>query len=144
MYILDEVLSGSVRVKASDVHFTVGRPPVYRVDGQLDPIEGEALSPEMMEKLLMPLIDVRHRAQLQENGQTDFAYAISGVGRFRVNVFKQRGTLAAAMRCLPFGIPEPGSLGIPSEVVEMTTRKKGLVLVTGPTGSGDYVKIRLS
>lgn len=136
MYILDEVLSGSVRVKASDVHFTVGRPPVYRVDGQLDPIEGEALSPEMMEKLLMPLIDVRHRAQLQENGQTDFAYAISGVGRFRVNVFKQRGTLAAAMRCLPFGIPEPGSLGIPSEVVEMTTRKRGLVLVTGPTGSG--------
>ena len=136
MYILDEVLSGSVRVKASDVHFTVGRPPVYRVDGQLDPIEGEALSPEMMEKLLMPLIDVRHRAQLQENGQTDFAYAISGVGRFRVNVFKQRGTLAAAMRCLPFGIPEPGSLGIPPEVVEMTTRKRGLVLVTGPTGSG--------
>lgn len=136
MYILDEVLSGSVRVKASDVHFTVGRPPVYRVDGQLDPIEGEALSPEMMEKLLMPLIDVRHKAQLQENGQTDFAYAISGVGRFRVNVFKQRGTLAAVMRCLPFGIPEPGSLGIPSEVVEMTTRKRGLVLVTGPTGSG--------
>lgn len=136
MYILDEVLSGSVHAQASDIHFTVGRPPVYRVDGILKPIEGEALTPKVMEELLMPLIDVRHRAQLQENGQTDFAYAISGVGRFRVNVFKQRGTLAAVMRCLPFGIPEPESLGIPAEVVEMTTRKRGLVLVTGPTGSG--------
>ena len=136
MYILDEVLSESVRAKASDVHFTVGRPPVYRVDGILNSIEGEALTPKVMEELLMPLIDVRHRAELQENGQTDFAYAISGVGRFRVNVFKQRGTLAAAMRCLPFGIPEPEALGIPEEVVEMTTRKRGLVLVTGPTGSG--------
>ena len=124
MYILDEVLSESVRAKASDVHFTVGRPPVYRVDGILNSIEGEALTPKVMEELLMPLIDVRHRAELQENGQTDFAYAISGVGRFR------------AMRCLPFGIPEPEALGIPEEVVEMTTRKRGLVLVTGPTGSG--------
>ena len=136
MYILDEVLSESVRAKASDVHFTVGRPPVYRVDGELNSIEGEKLTPEMLEELLIPLLDVKHRAQLQENGQTDLAYAISGVGRFRVNVFKQRGTLAAAMRCLPFGIPEPGSLGIPPEVIEMTTRKRGLVLVTGPTGSG--------
>lgn len=79
----------SVRRHRMSTLLWAGR-PVYRVDGQLDPIEGEALSPEMMEKLLMPLIDVRHRAQLQENGQTDFAYAISGVGRFRVNVFKQR------------------------------------------------------
>ena len=136
MYILDEVLSESVQARASDVHFTVGRPPVYRVDGILNSIEGETLTPKVMEELLMPLIDVRHRAELQENGQTDFAYAISGVGRFRVNVFKQRGTLAAVMRCLPFGIPEPEFLGIPKEVVEMTTRKRGLVLVTGPTGSG--------
>lgn len=84
----------------------------------------------------MPLMDVRHREELQNNGQTDFAYAISGVGRFRVNVFKQRGTLASVMRSLPFNIPEPEELGIPAEVVEMTTRKRGLILVTGPTGSG--------
>ena len=136
MYNLDEVLAESVRSKASDIHFTVGRPPVYRVDGILNSIEGERLTPKIMEDLLMPLIDVRHRAELQENGQTDFAYAISGVGRFRVNVFKQRGTLAAVMRCLPFTIPDPDTLGIPAEVVEMTSRKRGLVLVTGPTGSG--------
>ena len=136
MYDLDEILIQSVKVRASDIHLTTGRPPSYRIDGVLAPIEGERLTPQMLEDILMPLMDVRHREELQNNGQTDFAYAISGVGRFRVNVFKQRGTLAAVMRSLPFNIPEPEDLGIPREVVEMTSRKRGLVLVTGPTGSG--------
>ena len=136
MYNLDEILIQSVKVRASDIHLTTGRPPSYRIDGVLAPIEGERLTPQMLEDILMPLMDVRHREELQNNGQTDFAYAISGVGRFRVNVFKQRGTLASVMRSLPFNIPEPEDLGIPAEVVEMTTRKRGLVLVTGPTGSG--------
>ena len=136
MYDLDEILIQSVKVKASDIHLTTGRPPSYRIDGVLTPIKGERLTPQMLEDILMPLMDVRHREELQNNGQTDFAYAISGVGRFRVNVFKQRGTLASVMRSLPFNIPEPEDLGIPAEVVEMTSRKRGLVLVTGPTGSG--------
>lgn len=136
MYNLDEILIQSVKVRASDIHLTTGRPPSYRIDGVLTPIEGERLTPQMLEDILMPLMDVRHREELQNNGQTDFAYAISGVGRFRVNVFKQRGTLASVMRSLPFNIPEPEELGIPAEVVEMTTRKRGLILVTGPTGSG--------
>lgn len=136
MYDLDEILIQSVKVRASDIHLTTGRPPSYRIDGILAPIEGERLTPQMLEDILMPLMDVRHREELQNNGQTDFAYAISGVGRFRVNVFKQRGTLASVMRSLPFNIPEPEDLGIPAEVVEMITRKRGLILVTGPTGSG--------
>lgn len=136
MYDLDEILIQSVKVRASDIHLTTGRPPSYRIDGVLAPIEGERLIPQMLEDILMPLMDVRHREELQNNGQTDFAYAISGVGRFRVNVFKQRETLASVMRSLPFNIPEPEDLGIPAEVVEMTTRKRGLILVTGPTGSG--------
>ena len=136
MYDLDEILIQSVKVRASDIHLTTGRPPSYRIDGVLAPIEGERLIPQMLEDILMPLMDVRHREELQNNGQTDFAYAISGVGRFRVNMFKQRGTLASVMRSLPFNIPEPEDLGIPAEVVEMTTRKRGLILVTGPTGSG--------
>lgn len=136
MYDLNEILIQSEKAKASDIHFTVGRPPSYRIDGVLYPIEGERLTPPMLEELLMPLLDVRHRGELQENGQTDFAYAISGVGRFRVNVFRQRGTLASVMRILPFTIPEPETLGIPQGVVDMTARKRGLVLVTGPTGSG--------
>ena len=137
MYNLDEILIQSVKVKASDIHLTTGRPPSYRIDGVLSPIEGERLTPQMLEDILMPLMDDRTREELQNNGQTDFAYAISGVGRFRVNVFKQRGTLASVMRSLPFNIPEPEDLGIPAEVVEMTSRKRGLVLVTGPTGSGN-------
>ena len=136
MYNLDEILIQSVKKGASDIHLTTGRPPSYRIDGVLAPIEGERLTPQMLEELLMPLMDVRHRGELQDNGQTDFAYAIPGVGRFRVNVFKQRGTLASVMRSLPFNIPEPEQLGIPPEVVEMTSHKRGLILVTGPTGSG--------
>ena len=114
MYNLDEILIQSVKVRASDIHLTTGRPPSYRIDGVLTPIEGERLTPQMLEDILMPLMDVRHREELQNNGQTDFAYAISGVGRFRVNVFKQRGTLASVMRSLPFNIPEPEDLGIPA------------------------------
>ena len=136
MYDLNEILIQSVKERASDIHLTSGRAPSYRVDGVLAPIMGERLTPQMLEDILLPIIDKRHREELEETGQTDFAYAISGVGRFRVNVFKQRGTLAAVMRSLPFNIPEPEDLGIPREVVEMTSRKRGLVLVTGPTGSG--------
>ena len=92
--------------------------------------------PDTLEELLLPIMEERHREELKRDGQTDFAYAIAGVGRFRVNVFRQRGTLASVMRCLPFEIPEPENLGIPKEVVDVTNRKRGLVLVTGPTGSG--------
>ena len=92
--------------------------------------------PTDLETLLLPILDNRHRNELETNGQTDLAYAIPGVGRFRVNVYKQRGTLASAMRCLPFSIPDADSLGIPAEVQALTAKKRGLVLVTGPTGSG--------
>ena len=135
MYDLKQILMRSIDAGASDIHFTVGRPPCYRVDGVLSPIEGERLTPEMLEELLLPLMDERHREEFDKDGQTDFAYAISGVGRFRVNVFQQRGTYASVMRCLPFEIPQPETLGIPKEVVEFTNPKRGLVLVTGPTGS---------
>lgn len=141
MYDLKQLLMRSIEEQASDVHFTVGRPPCYRVDGVLSPIEGERLTPDMLRELLVPIMEERHKEELSRDGQTDFAYAIPGVGRFRVNVFMQRGTFASVMRCLPFEIPEPESLGIPKEVVEITSRKRGLVLVTGPTGSGGPVAL---
>ena len=122
--------------KASDIHFTAGCPPYYRIDGVLTPLKGDKLLPTDLETLLLPILDSRHRNELETNGQTDMAYAIPGVGRFRVNVYKQRGTLASAMRCLPFSIPDADSLGIPAEVQALTAKKRGLVLVTGPTGSG--------
>ena len=136
MYSLDEILRMSVEEKASDIHFTAGCPPYYRIDGVLTPFKGDKLLPTDLEALLLPILDNRHRNELETNGQTDLAYAIPGVGRFRVNVYKQRGTLASAMRCLPFSIPDADSLGIPVEVQALTAKKRGLVLVTGPTGSG--------
>ena len=136
MYSLDEILRLSVEEKASDIHFTAGCPPYYRIDGVLTPFKGDKLLPTDLEALLLPILDNRHRNELETNGQTDLAYAIPGVGRFRVNVYKQRGTLASAMRCLPFSIPDADSLGIPAEVQALTAKKRGLVLVTGPTGSG--------
>ena len=136
MYNLDEILRMSVEEKASDIHFTAGCPPYYRIDGVLTPFKGDKLLPTDLEALLLPILDNRHRNELETNGQTDLAYAIPGVGRFRVNVYKQRGTLASAMRCLPFSIPDADSLGIPAEVQALTAKKRGLVLVTGPTGSG--------
>lgn len=136
MYSLDEILRMSVEEKASDIHFTAGCPPYYRIDGVLTPFKGDKLLPTDLEALLLPILDNRHRNELETNGQTDLAYAIPGVGRFRVNVYKQRGTLASAMRCLPFSIPDADSLGIPAEVQALTAKKRGLVLVTGPTGSG--------
>lgn len=136
MYSLDEILRMSVEEKASDIHFTAGCPPYYRIDGVLTPLKGDKLQPTDLDALLLPILDNRHRNELETNGQTDMAYAIPGVGRFRVNVYKQRGTLASAMRCLPFSIPDADSLGIPAEVQALTAKKRGLVLVTGPTGSG--------
>ena len=91
MYSLDEILRMSVEEKASDIHFTAGCPPYYRIDGVLTPLKGDKLQPTDLEALLLPILDNRHRNELETNGQTDLAYAIPGVGRFRVNVYKQRG-----------------------------------------------------
>ena len=136
MYDLNEILIRSVECKASDIHLSVGRAPNYRIDGVLHTGGEEKLMPDDVRNLILPLLDKRHEEELEKTGQTDFAYAISGVGRFRVNVFKQRGTLASVMRALPFDIPEPEKLGLPPEVVAVTEKRRGLVLVTGPTGSG--------
>lgn len=84
MYSLDEILRMSVEEKASDIHFTAGCPPYYRIDGVLTPLKGDKLQPTDLEALLLPILDSRHRNELETNGQTDLAYAIPGVGRFRV------------------------------------------------------------
>lgn len=133
---LDDILTEAVAKKASDIHMTVGRPPIYRIDGSLREQGEERLIPGVIENMLEPVLDERSKAKLNQEGEVDFAYAISGVGRFRVNVFIQRGTIACVMRLLPFGIPEPEALGLTKEIVEITSRKKGLFLVTGATGSG--------
>lgn len=135
-YQLEETLTQATRKGASDVHFSVGRPVMIRVDGTLLPLTEEVLKPADVESFMMPLLDDHQKQLLAEHGELDFAYSLGGIGRFRLNVFRQRGTYAAALRLLPFKIPTPEELSLPKAIVEMTAKKRGLVLVTGPTGSG--------
>ncbi|MBR7000159.1 MAG: type IV pilus twitching motility protein PilT [Lachnospiraceae bacterium] len=135
---LDDILQEAVNRHASDVHITSGRPVIFRIDGDLRPLDTEKLTPEIIEELVVPLFADNDRLVeiMDKTGEIDFAYSLYGRGRFRVNVFKQRGTLAMVMRLLPFKIPAPRELGLPAAVQELCTRKRGLVLVTGATGSG--------
>ncbi|MBO4767859.1 MAG: PilT/PilU family type 4a pilus ATPase, partial [Lachnospiraceae bacterium] len=135
---LDDILQEAVDRHASDIHITAGRPVIFRIDGDLRPLDGDKLTPEQIEELVVPLFADNDRLveTMEKTGEIDFAHSLYGRGRFRVNVFKQRGTLAMVMRLLPFKIPAPRELGLPASVQELCTRKRGLVLVTGATGSG--------
>lgn len=133
---LESALELATKRRASDVHFSVGRPIMIRVDGTLLQLNDEILKPNDIKEAFTPILTDTQREKVETLGEVDFAYSLKGVGRFRLNVFKQRGTYAASLRLLPFQIPSPESLGIPEAVINTTTKKRGLVLVTGPTGSG--------
>lgn len=123
--------------KASDLHITVGIKPKCRINGTLEPMEEfEKLTPAKTEELVRSMLNSQREEELTEKGEVDFAFAIPSVGRFRVNAFKQRGSYAAVLRMVSEEIPSSKSLGIPVSVVELTKKKRGLILVTGPTGSG--------
>ena len=122
--------------KASDIHVTVGIPPKYRTNGQLVDMPLPKLIPSDTIALVGQMISPMNKEILDKKGEVDFAYSIPSLGRYRVNVFKQRGSYAFVMRIVGTEIPSPESLGIPPSVVSLTKKKRGLVLVTGPTGSG--------
>lgn len=136
MITMREVLVMASEKNASDIHITVGVPPKCRVNGELVDIGFPTFSPEDTVSMVMGLMNERQRNILEEKGEVDFSYALQHLGRYRVNIFKQRGTYAASIRLVGTTIPTPESLGIPSSVLEQTKKKRGLVLVTGPTGSG--------
>lgn len=134
---LDEILQHGFDLGASDVHVTVGRPASCRVHGELVAMDQNVLTEADLEDICAPLLareDVS--SKMKEFGEADFSYALAGVCRFRVNLFRQQGCLAFVMRQLPLSIPEAGPLGIPQAVINLTTLKRGLVLITGATGSG--------
>ena len=131
-----EALYLSVRSGASDVHITGGRPVMLRIDGELRELNDRVLKPADTQALIMPLLSDKQKADLDEIGEIDFSYSLQQTGRFRLNVFKQRGSYAATLRLLAFSIPTPQQLSLPRAVIEMAQKKRGLVLVTGPTGSG--------
>lgn len=136
MYTINELLAKAREAGASDLHVTVGIPPKCRINGDLYSIGEERVMPADTKELVEQMIPGRLVDNFNKNGEVDFSYAIKGVGRFRVNIFKQRGTLSFVIRLVNTVIPNPVSLGLPESVLDLTMKKRGLVLVTGPTGSG--------
>src|SRR5436189_4701440 len=134
---IDALLERMVARSASDLHVTVGTPPAMRVNGALERYEDTPeLTPEDTHQMLYRILSTEQQKQLEINRQIDFAHSIPGLARFRVNVFFQRGTLGAAFRLIPADIKTLEELGIPSALHSLTEKPRGLVLITGPTGSG--------
>lgn len=133
---LDDILRQARKVGASDVHVSVGIPIKCRVHGTLKEMSATPLTGADTKTLVEQMIPKRLIADFNETGEADFSYAIPGEGRFRVNVFKQKGSMAFVIRLINTEIPEPESLGLTQSVIDLVNKKRGLVLVTGPTGSG--------
>lgn len=134
---LEAVLREAVGAGASDVHITVGLPPVFRINGDLKRQEHlPVVTAARADEILRSMVDQELYARFRRTGDLDFAYSLAGVGRFRVNAFKQRGSVGLAMRLINARIPSLTELGLPAVAAEFTRKHKGLVLVTGPTGSG--------
>ena len=121
---------------ASDLHLCVGRPPILRRAGKLEPVGERTLSVAEMRMLLFSVMSGRQRSRYELERDLDFALAIEGGKRFRVNAYWQRGQMAASLRAINDQVPDPATLGIPEKVIELGTRPHGLLLVVGPTGSG--------
>ena len=134
---INQLLEKAVKQNASDLFLTVGKPPTVKIDGRLELLGEKALLPADTERLVQELFEKKlHYDEFVKEGEKDFSISLPGVGRFRVAAYTQRGTRAAAVRILRFNQPDPDELGIPGTVLDFHTRTKGLILVTGPTGSG--------
>jgi twitching motility protein PilT len=134
---IDALLERMVARNASDLHVTVGAPPAVRLNGTLERYQDIGdLSPEDTHQMLYRILSTEQQKLLEINRNIDFAHSIPGLARFRVNVFFQRGTLGAAFRLIPADIKTLEELGIPTTLHALTEKPRGLVLITGPTGSG--------
>jgi twitching motility protein PilT len=137
MFDIDAALRTLVEREGSDLHVKVPAPPMVRVHGQLGPLEGhEALTGEDTEAAFHHIAPPKARAEFEEVGEADFSYAIPGVSRFRVNAFRQRGDISIACRAIPFNIRTIEDLGLPEVVRDLAEEPRGIILVTGTTGSG--------
>ena len=134
---IDELLERMVEANASDLHVTTGTPPAVRVRGDVERLDGfDALSPEETQQLLYRILSSEQQKNLELNRQLDFSYSMPGLARFRVNVYFQRESLGAAFRLIPTELKTLEELGIPDSLHVLAEKPRGLVLVTGPTGSG--------
>lgn len=134
---IDRLFRRMVEQGASDLHLCVSAPPLLRKDGDLVPIEGEpALDAKAVEALIRPILPERNAREFDDEHDTDFAYEVPGCGRFRCNVYLDRKGWGGAFRLIPEKIPTPDEIGLPAAALRLCDLPKGLVLVTGPTGSG--------
>jgi twitching motility protein PilT len=134
--LIDKLLHTVVARKASDLHITVGQPPVIRLDGHLIKLETKVLEPEDTVSLMKSITPERCQQELQEVGGADFGMAFGEMARFRCSIFKQRGTVAMVLRQIPAKLLSLKDLGSPEVLTKLIMRPRGLILVTGPTGSG--------
>lgn len=133
---IELIMSHAKACGASDVHITVGIPPKMRVDGKLTPMPFPILLPPDTLRICNSMMNEKQKAQFEEKGEWDFSYSIPSLGRYRVNAFQQRGSVAMVLRLVGLVIPTPESLNLPQSVIDLYDKKRGLILVTGPTGSG--------
>jgi twitching motility protein PilT len=137
MFEIDKALRTLVEREGSDLHIKVDSPPIARMHGELVPLEGfGVLSAADTEKAFHDIAEVRSLTEFEEDGEADFSYALQGVSRYRVNCFKQRGAISIVCRAIPFEIRSIEELGLPEVVQKLAEEQRGIVLVTGTTGSG--------
>jgi twitching motility protein PilT len=134
---LNEILSIGLKSEASDIHLKAGLPPIYRIDGTLRPLpKAPRISPEQTEQITEEIMNDMQRERFESTGEVDLAYGVPGLGRFRVNAFTQRGSISLVFRAIPFDIKTLDDLLLPPIIKKMAMANRGLILVTGATGSG--------
>ena len=136
MVTLRQLLEEMTQKGASDLHITAGVPPEFRIDGLITPCEHDVLTPEYTTQLAYSVLSDEQRKRFETTRELDFSFGVKGLSRFRANVFLQRGVISMAIRQIPYEILAMEKLGLPPVVREFTNHHKGLVLITGPTGSG--------
>jgi twitching motility protein PilT len=134
---LNEILQVALRASASDIHLKAGLPPMFRVDGALVPLkDARRLPPEEVARMAFAIMNEFQREKFKQTNEVDLAYGVPGLGRFRVNIFQQRGTVGAVFRVIPFKIQTIEQLMLPKVLEKLAGEQRGLILVTGTTGSG--------
>lgn len=136
MPMIEDFLRAAKEAGASDVHFTVGIPPKMRVNGKLITMNYPKMFPADTLQVALEIMTESQREKFEERGEYDMSFSIPNLGRYRVNAYKQRGSVALALRLVGTSVPTQKELGIPDTVMDLYQKKRGLVLVTGPTGSG--------
>ena len=133
---IEDLMEQLIEMGGSDMHIQAGAPVYFRISGKLQPIAEDPLTPQECQKLIFSMLNNTQRKDLEQSWELDCSYGVKGLARFRVNVYKERGYYAACLRALSSKIPNFDQLNLPDIVREMSERPRGLVLVTGPTGSG--------